>query len=266
MSSETPRLNGHPADGEGLARIRTAREAGKLKSASQINTAASCLRAWAHDKVDKVPRKNTPATITGTRCHSALEDYHTTGHLDLTTEYGEIVLPGLKYNPAPGTPHMSLEQHFYFEYRGHMFQGYKDVEIHAPGCVPYVQDHKTTSNFKWAKSQETLAHDVQACLYAADSMVCMQAPRASLNWVYYRTRGARKSKAVHLVMVAQQAIATLDRAAKTADAIDYIRDHGLRPLDLPPSPESCDDYGGCDYQHLCTDIGPRFTFLKDPRK
>ncbi len=228
---------------------------GLVYSPSQVKTFLACARKWAYDKIEKVPRRHTKATALGSAVHKQLETYLKTGYMDLTTQEGKIAVVGLHHNPPPGWPNMVIEGYFEIRIGIHLFRGYKDVEIVQPLTVPYTQDHKSTKNFRYCLTEAELPEDEQAALYALDSMLKAGQDYCDLNWVYYRTQGAKISKKVHLRVHKSQIMPAIQRSVEAADKMRACRlTPGLRAKDLPPTVSSCQDYGGCSYLPLCDDL------------
>jgi hypothetical protein len=131
----------------------TLRRSGDL-SATQLDTADGCLRKWAWEKIDGYPRPQNASAALGSEVHAQLEDWLQEGKpFDLTTKAGEVAMAGYHLIPAPGTPHMAVEQEFVLEAWGHRIFGLKDLEFQDR---PEVWDHKTTKDPKWAKTPEEL--------------------------------------------------------------------------------------------------------------
>jgi hypothetical protein len=127
-----------------------------------------------------------------------------------------------------------------------------DLFGRPPGSV-MVGDHKTTTDFRWAKTQDDLLNDLQASVYALAAMDRHNVDVVLLQWVYYRTRGAKKSHVVRAVM--PRALAE-DVVRRKGDAVALqILQHrltpGTRALDLVPNPSACEDYGGCVHRERC---------------
>jgi PD-(D/E)XK nuclease superfamily len=167
-------------------------------SASQVQLFRNCQRAWAFRYIQGIESPPGPGAVLGGSVHAQLETYLLGGDLDFTTEVGYIAASGLAHLPQPGTPGMRVEHEFHFlGPSGHSYLGYKDVELHPSitrGERGVIIDHKTTSDLRWQKSPETLLTDIQATLYAVDFF--RERPNENdveLRWVYYLTRGTKKS-------------------------------------------------------------------------
>jgi hypothetical protein len=134
-------------------------------------------------------------------------------------------------------------------------------ELHDGKIVPIVSDFKTTSNMSYAKGSKELAVDVQAQLYSVWAMWETQARIVDLAWVYMQTKGARKAQRsllrVDSAHVLQQFL-TIDATGQEIYETKQSatgRDPDAFVMSLPPSPEACDNFGGCPHRHRCN-LGP----------
>jgi outer membrane biosynthesis protein TonB len=148
---------------------------------------------------------------------------------------------------------MVLEEHFKFRTpAGHLFQGYIDcfLQLETP---PVIIDHKTSSNIElYGKTEETLRIDYQANLYAYYAMQKLHVDEVALQWIYYQTKKTKKSKKVRLTVLRDEVERRVQAIDEVADQIKDVYDRGVATaLELPPTPEACEKYGGCPYRHLC---------------
>lgn len=237
-------------------------DSGFRVSATQISTWEECERKWGWKYIAKIPSPPSASAALGSETHAQLERYLTTGEaFDFTKASGEIAAAGLEHLPAPMTPGMEVEVEFAFKSprTGITYMGFKDVELApdaTPDGVPCVIDHKTTSNIKlWAKTSEDLRTNVQAQLYAADTLrklpdVTPETP-VDLKWIYYQTKGARKAKVTHLRLLAREVAEQFDRIDAVAEILRTNLDQVTDPLQLRPNLGACSSYGGCPYQGNC---------------
>ncbi len=228
-------------------------------SASQISTFNTCRTKWGWTYIVGLRSVGTPSTELGTRVHKTLENYIQGADIDTATQEGKIAITGVGHLPAPGTQGLRAEQAFTLPSTTPNapwhWRGAKDLEM---GDTVY--DHKTTSDWRWAKTPEDLLGDPQAILYAAHNQAKTGGDQTQLNWVYYKTRTPHASKIVHLTMYkdhAQNGLAVLDSLA--AEAYKYIE--AVRDIDedakrkyvlaMPNNPGACEDFGGCPFRGLC---------------
>lgn len=246
----------------------------RKNSASQINTFRDCQRKWALRVIAGLPSPSSPAAELGTEVDEGqLQPYLRDGRefeLGRASGSGEIAASALEWLPEPKLPGLEVQKHFVLgSCEGEWgYQGYKDLWLPDHKVLKYlppggdwgaVVDFKTTGDFKWAKTETSLGEDVQAQLYAMDAMVATGARTMDLVWIYMRTRGARKSKKVHLRVVADHVGEQFEKIEATSKEMFALRDEagasGMTgeefALSLKPNPEMCSGYGGCPYQHVC---------------
>jgi hypothetical protein len=137
---------------------------------------------------------------------------------------------------------------------GYYYRGFIDWRHPTwPDGYPTVGDHKTTAALKWAKTEEDLKTDIQATLYAYDTMAHYHADKVRLQWTYMQTRGTRKSLPVVVTVGKDATFQGFERieiiAARMATTLHTVDSGHI--LDLPPSPSHCEAFGGCPYQGKC---------------
>jgi CRISPR/Cas system-associated exonuclease Cas4 (RecB family) len=215
-------------------------------SASQVQTFLDCQRKWAWRYIAGIEEPPSASAELGRAVHAELEKYLRGGEIDFTTEVGYIAASGLQHLPKPGAEGMQIEAEFHFEGpSGHSYLGYKDLEMPR-----VVYDHKSTGDLKWQKTEEDLKTDIQATLYAADYF--RNNPdelEVELRWVYYQTRGTKKSAVTRVTRHQGEVwdrFLEIERVAEQMASID-TKD----PLELPPSINHCSAFGGCPHQGRC---------------
>jgi PD-(D/E)XK nuclease superfamily len=227
-------------------------------SASQVQTFRDCQRKWSWHYVMGVREEEKPSQLVGLSVHDALENYLNGEGFDFSTETGYIAVSGIEHLPEPRTPGMRVEKEFHFVGpSGHSYLGYKDVQLPpSDGNPGVIIDHKTTSNLRWQKTAGDLITDVQATLYAVDHFrEFSNEPEVELRWVYYLTKGARKSVVTRnpdgspFFMNQEQAWDNFIRIEETAEQMAAVAHK--HPLELPPNIEHCSAYGGCPHQGRC---------------
>lgn len=252
-------------------------------SASQVDTYRECVRKWAWKYLEKIPDLPNSSARLGTKCHSVLEAWLLHGTYPDTQEIfqtqardghwvdhfpGQIVQAGLHLLPAPGIA--NVEGSFRLESRASAWRGFRDavfledlasitsqafapdpIVAQLPGIIPVVLDHKTTANFRWMKSEDVLASDAQANIYAAKTMEDMATREVLARWVYYRTTGRPEAKLVEVLFTVDHVAAQME--VLDAQAAEIHQLYQLRPkaLELPASPEACGNYGGCPHVQRC---------------
>lgn len=235
-------------------------------SASQVGTFDLCARKWAFSKIDGLRSPPGPSAALGLDVHGQIERWLKDGiPLNMTVPSGPIAMAGLHLLPMPKTAGLRVEEEFTIEICGHKFRGYKDYEIFHPRPIPLVGDHKSTKDFRWAKTDAVhppiegednrLRADIQANLYAAHAMWVTGSEWCDLEWMYYRTTGAPAVHPVRLRLHRNEVAPVLERVVKSCNTmtalLDMAADKGLRALDIPPNARACDAFGGCEFQGLC---------------
>lgn len=255
-----------------------------------------CARKWAFSRLDGVPKPQSPGAALGSRCHELWESYLRDGvPFDLSTVEGRICQATQHQLPVGGRGLVDVETSFRFEWEGVTWAGKKDAAfwMRKGGTVDerfivgddktyrVVLDHKTTSDFRYAKSESSalLAHP-QAPIYALEEheMIAGRAP-LMLAWNYvkhgvtfdkdaqpgpygYTIKSARRPVAleppVRLVVSRAEAEDALGRFVPTAKRMLKIiadppapGEDGLIARALEPNPDACEAFGGCPYRSQC---------------
>ena len=142
-------------------------------------------------------------------------------------------------------------------------RGYKDLRlknrgVYAPnqrtrdGAEVRLIDLKTTVDFQWCKTSETLATaDTQAAVYAQNIADEDGVHFVRGRWLYTRTKGAAIAVPVdftiHVLGDAHKR--NIERIASRARRL--ISDIRPRAIAYEPNWSACDSYGGCPYRGEC---------------
>lgn len=259
-------------------------------SASQLKAFLACPRKWAFDKVDRVPRPDTPSTALGTRVHTILEDWLRDGtppDLNEVFAYenpkrpgeqvvrhpGRIAHAGLHLLPAPRTPGLEIEGWLSLRTRATVWSGRLDLRYIDPATgEAVVHDHKTVgtsgsravleaplqtntySRGPVTLTLDTLKADTQGILYAASEMVRLGVDKIRLDWLYLPTHkdtNGGKAWKVSLPVLRDEIAPDLDRLEDTAALMQRTIASGLTARDIPGNPGACNDFGGCEYALVC---------------
>lgn len=224
-------------------------------SATQIDTYLGCPRKWAWRYVmGKRPPPAASAEL-GTEMHAQLAAYLADGKpLDFTVRSGEIAAAGLHLIPAPKTPGLEVEKEFRFvSPSGATYLGFIDYRL-LEAEIPLVGDHKSTKDFKWAKTPEDLLYDPQAVLYAVDTMRVTGKDTVDLHWTYYKTQGAKGAKQVHLRMHADHVAEVFSEIEDVVRTLEKTRAYVATTgqiLDIEYHADHCGAFGGCPFQGDC---------------
>jgi len=232
---------------------------GEYVSASQIEAWRACKRKWAWPRLDKIKGAPKVAAEKGIVIHEILEawlkdakpiDIDLIHTLSDGTKFkpGPIAAAGLKHLPAPKT--CGTERYIEVQTEVARYIGYIDFD-EPDKEVPVVGDHKSTVDFKWAKTAEDLKKDPAANIYAAWLMTATKKDAVELRWVYYRTRGAPGAHKVSLVLLKDEVEAVFDDLDVSAAEILEARRSKKSALELEANPKSCSAYDGCRYIPNC---------------
>lgn len=218
-------------------------------SVSQIENFILCNRKWAFNKIDKIREPETESQKLGLRVHDVLESYlkHAVS-IDPDTLEGSIAMSGHQFLPLPKSPGLRVEEWFSVQFGVAAYRGLKDIEIIRPGEIPQVKDHKTTKSFGWQKQSKQLAEDIQAGLYAADAMHKTGSSTVDLEWIYYRTTGARKAQTTRVTLTESQVQATCQRIDETAQRMIHVLKTVNNGMEAEPNYSSCSAFGGCPHR------------------
>ena len=216
-------------------------------SVSQIKKYKRCPKAWWYEYgplQDKSPSK--PAAALGTKVHEILESYLLTGANPPDNKAGRIASCGLDKLPDPAG--LDIERSITIPLTN---QANILCRIDMVGTDrPYIGDHKTTSDFKWAKTCGELENDVQLLTYAYAAYFEEKPETVDAELIYYRTRGLPVSMSVATSL-------PWEAIEKNWEAIGEIAEE-MAPKKIDPTGESCagnssacGDYGGCYHAPKC---------------
>jgi len=227
-------------------------------SASQFKTYSMCNRKWHIERFSGMER--TPPTdsmLLGTEVHEILED-HLRGIPDSQWRDNKAArlataVANSPYCPKPLTAIVEGEINIDYAGMAPPLKGFIDVLIppyKTDDGIPTVLDWKTTSDFKWAKTDEELKTDLQMIPYAAYALETFKTDKIRVSHVQIRTKGApavRKSTAVlSLSRVAGEWRGLVQLAKKMRATADIEK-----AQDVPCNTNACGAYGGCPFRDLC---------------
>ena len=208
-------------------------------------------------------------TITGPK--------HTKEYTESATAYVNAAAPHL---PEPH-PRLLSEFSFAFEpYPGAPipFTGTIDLLDPAPGLTfgwdresaavtrPFLNDYKTTSDFRYNKTPRELHELPQAVAYghfifspAGLTQIRQRVPafnpgdEIDLQWLYLKTKlKTPKAVPVRTILNRRETAHEWKRIQDTIQQIVSVSRTGHTTADfLPPNPLACDKYGGCPYRPQC---------------
>ncbi len=236
-------------------------------SPSSIELGRRCKRAWYYRYVEGIRKPEEPwvpgvkGARLGTAIHATLEAYYTPG---MTPDWlwfpGEVAASGERLLPEPSAslaiekglgestgqsigPGHDGHERFTVTIAGVPWLGYRDLVDYRP---PYARlfDYKSTASIqRYAKSTAELLQDLQANLYAYDTMTEIGASELFCRWVYFETGKVRRAEPRDFVVRRAEAFGVIECAAEVAKEIDVI-DH----IDQAPmNTLACADFGGCEF-------------------
>lgn len=153
-----------------------------------------------------------------------------------------------------------------FEYsikKGLGIAGYIDCVVPPwlTKAEPLVIDHKSTSDLRWAKTEEELLTDPQSLLYGVWAMLFFKLPQVRSRWVYYAAsnpkdgspRKPRGAKPVEVLISNQdkQVMDAIEILVADLECMAVIRKEKKGGLSFEPNVEACGSYGGCPHIERC---------------
>ena len=225
----------------------------KSTSPSQIATHRMCPRKWWWTKIGGLSRPSSPAALLGSKKHALLESYFK--RQSALTDHR--LIPGLVYLPNPieiNPAGVELRIKFSAEDLPVPINGVIDLVEHLTGTIT---DHKTTSNFRYARSEEELRHDPQAIIYSRFALTFItefqKLDKIKFRHIYYRTKGAAAS-------LERSVTFTRDELKQSWSGIvsssDQMLAHSKLPVEqVPYKLTACSAYGGCPFRVHCAKAG-----------
>lgn len=129
--------------------------------------------------------------------------------------------------------------------------------------LPFLGDHKSTNDFRWALTPESLIADVQSTSYAHRLMDVTGAREVAKQWVYYHKKKRVPAMPVRAIITRDQARSQWARTLEAADRMVDLWQRQVDPMTLAPNGEpdsdhaepfsACDAYGGCHFRDMCRD-------------
>lgn len=239
----------------------------KRVSPSQINSYNDCPRLWWYQSVLGLETPQRASAALGEAVHAQLEAYMDKGTLpDESTEAGSIAASGISLLPEPETCWTELKMHdddIHFRWppvvlSGIPVSGYIDL-CDITVTPPLVLDHKTTSDLKWAKTEEELLCDPQMILYGSFVLgACdkqdIPTEEVETGHVVYLTRGARRARKTTVVLTREHLAREREKLEVTVDKMKVLA-LVRSPDEVPGEPNSCNNYGGCHFRDKCRALG-----------
>jgi RecB family exonuclease len=154
--------------------------------------------------------------------------------------------------PRPGVV-VAIERDLSLACANASWRGRVDAILTRPDRRLVVLDHKSTRDLEYALTDETLPTDPQGVFYpAALTHPGLDSAPIDLEWIYVQTHGAARVSTARATVTpteADERMRMLD-----ADVGSSVRDllvQRPRVLDLEPSWDQCDAFGGCPHRERC---------------
>lgn len=230
-------------------------------SPSQIESFSLCRRKWWFRSIAGIEEPEKPSAALGTAIHAALEDYVENGTMpDTSTPAGRAAEPGLVFltprmaHPTEGwaLKERAIDPEDEDTLRLSGVPLKMRIDLVDPSQSPIeIIDHKSTSDLKWAKSEDELPYNVQMVIYAKWAMTQCQVPVVGVSHIVYVTAGrpySKKTGPVHL-----DAAHVDSEWEKLGLVVDQMKDTATArlPSDVPPSHAACGAFGGCYFRSRC---------------
>ena len=226
-------------------------------SASQFKTFGLCRRKWYIEKCTDAPKPEpSKSMILGQEVHAVLEEFLRDGiSPNENTREGRIASAGIHLLPEGGV--LEIEQGIRLESMDPPLIGFIDVlDVSEPWC-PVVIDHKTTSSWQWAKTEEQLKTDPQMIAYARYALDEFPAADVvEVAHVQYKTKGAPEARRVAVLLGREhvdehwEELKSVAEEMKKTSLLDDVEE-------VPPNLSACGAYGGCPYADTCAALGQR---------
>jgi len=226
-------------------------------SASQFKTFGLCRRKWYIEKCTDAPKPEpSKSMILGQEVHAVLEEYLQTGVApDESTREGRIAAAGLHLLPEESV--LEIELRIRLEDIDPPLVGFIDVLDMSEPWRPVVIDHKTTSAWRWAKTEEQLKTDPQMIAYARYALDEFPvADVVEVAHVQYKTKGAPEARRVSALLEREhvdehwEELKQIATEMKKTSLLDDVEE-------VPPNLSACGAYGGCPYADTCAALGQR---------
>jgi hypothetical protein len=259
----------------------------RLRSASptQVTEFLNCARSWYNNYVLGIGPEFPPEyKARGIALHLAIETYLKTGEVLIDVEVKEM--PGKKWETMQfvqaAIPHLPkpINDPYWDPWRakgdgGLMLEQsgecgtYDDPDGKAPLFRQFIdlveaypdraiiQDHKSLSDARYAKTPDELAHNTQLMANAHWLLLVSDYKEVTVQHMYLLTKGKRPKCWIVSVTVSREHVET--EWQKTLAVIRQMSawvELGPQTAEpLPPNTDFCDMYRGCPHKFLCFGAG-----------
>lgn len=223
-------------------------------SASQVDTYNTCNRKWWFSKILGIETPPHPSAVIGTEVHAQLEAY--LEEKAPADSLGPIARTALPFAPRPGTVYIeqSIEE-LGLVAGGLPALGYIDV-LDLTSEPPQVLDWKTTSNFRYAKTEDELLRNVQMSVYARATLAMCERfdvpepPAVRVTHVAMLTKPPHEARRTSALMP----LRTIHENWKSInDTVLTMRETATceTPDKVAPTKSACSAYGACPFLDRC---------------
>jgi len=220
-------------------------------SATSITLFQNCQRRWYERYVLGKKEETTKAMTRGNEVHRQLENYLEKGVLPDDSNAGQIAEAGLKHLPEPDPNHrveQSLDE-YPVPNVAIKFKGFIDLLLYSEGKLE-VLDHKTTSNFKYALTEEQLAENTQMVIYARHVLEHIDADEVTLTHVVYLTKPPFQSKRTSTVVSREHIYKKFDEIHEIVEQM--VESSEKQAIEMEKNRSFCYSYGKkCPYYKDC---------------
>jgi hypothetical protein len=232
-------------------------------SASQHAAYQRCKRYWYFGWIDRIKGPKTDAMQRGTDIHTETEHYLLTGQLrdscysEFNLNYRPYVEALVPHLPPPMHDELIVEHGIDLQCGEDLpsWVGFIDIGYSAPEILQ-IRDLKTTSDFRYAKTEEELSENIQLISYGKWAYeVAGHTGEIDLGHINLKTekrlvRKKPKVKPVNVIVSQAHVEDVWDREMLTvAEMVEAAKAESAH--DLPPTITACGDFGGCPHSVRC---------------
>jgi hypothetical protein len=214
-----------------------------------------CPRQWALRYLCKIRQPPTEATELGSKTHDLVDNvYKNNQPISDGSKAAQMAKELITVLPPPNSWIFS-ESVYYIEVEHKESKVFFTARIDLLDFAQnIVFDHKTTGNFKWAKTPITLQSDLQAIVYSVIAkLLGMENP--SVQWSYVIKTGKPRTQLVRTAI--ENLRLKWQKIVELGQYLTYLRYNVLDYRDYPQQVTACDNYGGCYYLEKYCTIGAR---------
>lgn len=224
-----------------------------------------CHRKWHYNYIHKLRGPPTPAMERGKKIHTELEHTLKTRGQVRDTEFAPYVYSTLPHLPiAGGKLKAGIEKRLLIEMRMWLqlepalgWLGFIDLLFSRAGNGMVIWDHKTTSDFRYAKTPEELAKNIQLISYARWAYEKGHKGMIDLVHFYIQTKPKcpKKPKVLYRNRLVSEAHVRSVWDNEVLPVIPEMKEVAAVPKEdtqlLRPNTRACPMYRGCEFRSKC---------------